>query len=593
MSFSDLIRAEDNRSGSAAGMAVLRAAGGLILAAVYVLYAPVLGFQFVYDDVFQIVNNSHLDSWRFLPAYFTEHVWSHVPSAAANFYRPLFLLWLRMNNLIFGHEAAGWHFTTLLLHLVVICLVYVVARSLTGNRAGALIAALLFGVHPVHVESVAWVSGVTEPLSAVFFLGSLLCYLHRESAGSQEKIWLAASLLLFSAGLLTKETVAALPLLILAYELTAGHAREGARPRSRRIFVDLLPYWVLLAAYLAVRTFVLHGLASDATPVPLIWSVLSWPWLLCFYLRLLVWPVGLSPLYDPFHVSGLAQPGLLVPLLVLIVAAAVLAWLIRKPGRRLVAFLTAWFLLTLAPAMVIFCLAPPDEAFHDRYLYLPSVAFALAAGALFTRVWKRAAAAGRAASLAAAMVVAFALAMATHRQLAYWTSNYILFQRAAAVAPHNATANLNFAAELIKTRDYQRALQLSEKSAQLNPDSARAWASAAAASSSLGDYSRAKRYYARAVFLDPGRGDLLYHLGVTRMKLGEYRDAVDALRKAATISPQLQGVHYSLGLAEAHLGEWSTAAQQFRTELTFNPDADGARSALAEAKSHCGNVSCD
>jgi protein O-mannosyl-transferase len=571
---------------AAAGGRLWRLAAGLALAATYFLYQPSLGFQFVYDDLFQIVNNRHLDSWRFLPLYFTQHVWSQVPGIAANFYRPFFLLWLRLNNLAFGHEAAGWHFTTVMLHVLVTALVYLLARRLMGSRVSALIAALVFGFHPVHVEAVAWVSGVTEPLSAAFFLASLLCYMRQRSQQEKKTLWLIASLALFCAGMLVKETVAVLPLVILAYEFTLERKSPPAdagfgKSRAERV---LLFYWILLAAYLLARTLVVHGVAADNAGFGLGWSLLTWPWLLCFYLRLLLWPLHLSPLYNPVHVSRLTQPLFLVPVLVLILGGVALGWILRKSGARLAVFLASWFLLTLAPAMVIFCLARPDEAFHDRYLYLPSVAFALALGGLFGKWWERTASGGKVLAIGLALGAAFAMALATHQQLSYWASNYVLFQRAAAIAPHNETAKLNFANELVKTREYARALQLSEQCVAQDPASARAWGSAAAASFFLADYPKAEKYYEQAVRLDPARGDLFYFLGVTRMKLDNYRDAADALHKAAAAAPQLRGVHYALGLAEIQLGDWQDAAQQFQIELRMNPGDGNARAALANAR---------
>jgi len=567
-----------------AGMAAAaRLALWAILAAAYFLYAPSLRFPFVYDDIFQIVNNPHLDSWRFLPVYFTQQVWSHAPGVAANFYRPLFLLWLRLNNIAFAHEPAGWHFTTVLLHVLAAGLVYVLGRDSTKSRAAALAAALVFAAHPVHVEAVAWVSGVTEPLSAAFFLGALACYLRQVQAG-HGNAWRISSVGLFCAGLLVKETVAVLPFVFLAYEFTVGRGAAGEpEPKLSSLLRKLLPYWVVLGVYLAARSLVLHGVAAVSRPYPLVRSLLTWPWLLCFYLRELFWPAHLSALYDPVQVSRMSQLLFLAPAAVLAGIGLASTWFIRR--SRLAGFLLAWFLLTLAPAMLVFCLAPPDQAFHDRYLYLPSVAFALAAGALLAAAWKLGRTSKAVATVAAAVVVLL-FAAQTHRQQLFWASNYALFQRAVSVAPNNETAALNFAAELIKTREYERALGLSREAAERHPGSARAWGSAAAASFALRDYATAEKYYARAAQLDPARGDVLHYLGITRMKLGHYAEAIEALRQAAAASPELPGVHYAWGMAEEQLGDWKEAGEQFAAELRLNPADSNAQKALAEVRAH-------
>src|SRR5207248_2866153 len=138
----------------------------VILLAVAAAYAYTLTFEFVYDDQAQIVATSYVHSWRFVPRYFQEHLWSHKISGAGSYYRPLFLLWLLTNHTLFGLRPEWWHLTTVGIHLTVTLLFYLVTVRLARDRITAAMAALMFGLHPVHVESVAWVSGVSDPLVA-------------------------------------------------------------------------------------------------------------------------------------------------------------------------------------------------------------------------------------------------------------------------------------------------------------------------------------------------------------------------------------------------------------------------------------------
>jgi tetratricopeptide (TPR) repeat protein len=561
----------------------------LVLAATYFLYAPAARFPFVYDDVFQIAQNPHLDSWRFLPIYFTQHVWSHVPQIPANFYRPLFLLWLRLNNVLFDREPAGWHSTAILLHLVATGLSYLFARAILKNRAGSLLAALLFGIHPVHTEAVAWISGVPEPLNTVFFLGSFLCYLRLRADASHRRLWLAGSLVLFAAALLSKETAAVLPILIAAYELTLGKDRSSPATSAVYRMQNLLPYGVVLALYLLVRAAVLGEFTHRMTSVPPTNSLLTLPWLLCFYARQLVWPSHLSPLYDVTYVSGMAQLGFILPLLAVICVSVAVWRLTLWCHSGLPSFLCAWFVTTLAPALLIFCVALPAEGFHDRYLYLPSLALAMAVGAIFASFWESKLLAGKSvagavAVIVAAVVVCATLAFSTHRQIGYWASNYVLFQRAVEVAPRNEIANLNFASELLKTREYRRALQLSEEVVASHPESARAMASAAAASSFLGSYRQAEAYYVRAIQIDSSQASLFQSLGLTRMKLGLYKSAQDALRQALMVDPKQPGVHFALGLTDIQLGQWQEAERELQAEIRDDPANENAQKALLEAE---------
>src|SRR5512141_1199994 len=127
---------------------------------VYLVYAGTLAFGFVYDDVFEIVDNPWL-TVSHIPQYFTRHVWAF-SRAYGVYWRPLFLLWLLLNKALIGLHAAGWHASTVLMHAVATALVYRLGVRLTRDRATAAMAALIFGVHPALIESVAWISGVSD-----------------------------------------------------------------------------------------------------------------------------------------------------------------------------------------------------------------------------------------------------------------------------------------------------------------------------------------------------------------------------------------------------------------------------------------------
>src|SRR5438874_5808277 len=119
----------------------------VVAASAFFTYLPTLQFQFVYDDLGQIVSNDRIRSWTFLPSYFTQHVWAHMPDIAAQFYRPLFLVWLRINYSLFGAQPAGWHVTSVLAHATAAVLLYAVILRIGKDRVLAVTAALIFAVY--------------------------------------------------------------------------------------------------------------------------------------------------------------------------------------------------------------------------------------------------------------------------------------------------------------------------------------------------------------------------------------------------------------------------------------------------------------
>jgi len=345
-----------------------------------------------------------------------------------------------------------------------------------------------------------------------------------------------------------------------------------------------MPYFCVLASYLIVRAWVLTEVTHRMTEVPLLRSLLLWPWLICVYLRQLFWPLGLSPLYNPAQLNHPGQAQLLLPVIVLIIVGMAL-WAGRTIRSGLPTFSGLWFLVTLAPALLVFCVALPAEGYHDRYLYLPSVAFAIGAAAVIS--WMATGSRARQALALSLLTTALgAMAASTYRQLGYWQNNRSLFEHAAAVAPQNEIANLNFSSELVKSREYTRALQVAQRAVQDNPNSAPALASAGAATFFLKDYRQAATYYEHAIQAGTPQADWYYTVGLCRVNLGQFAAAKSALQQSVALNPKARGVHYALAVAESHLGQWQDASNDFALELALDSSNQAARLALVDADSH-------
>jgi Dolichyl-phosphate-mannose-protein mannosyltransferase len=230
------------------------------LIATLLVYAPTLTFPFAADDASQILGNPRVHSWQFAPEYFKSHVWGHLTlgkgERGAAYYRPLFLLWELVIWTVFGTNTAGWHFSALALHLLATGLVYFAVRRVAEDSLGAFAASLLFGVYPIHVEGVTWISGATEPLAAIPFLGSVLCWL-RAHASMRPLAWRAGSVMLYGIALLAKETAVVLPAVLLAFEILVRRRQEGMLRR-------MLPYAGVGLLYIAVRQVALGGHCANA-----------------------------------------------------------------------------------------------------------------------------------------------------------------------------------------------------------------------------------------------------------------------------------------------------------------------------------------
>jgi Tfp pilus assembly protein PilF len=522
----------------------------LVAAAAALPYLQTLAFGFVFDDHGQIAGNPRVQSWRHLAGYFTGDVWRSPAGFPGNYYRPLFLLWLLVNYTLFDGWPVGWHLTSVLLHVLASLMVWLVGRRLGGPTAG-LIAGVLFAVHPIHVEAVAWISGAPEPLLAVFLLSAFWCYLEDRRA---------LSLLAYALALLSKETAVVLSLLVAAHAGICRSAGAPARDRARGALRHAVPYVLLTAVYGVARQAALGGLGHARRNVPLGTMALTWPLLLFTYLKKLFWPVGLSAFDDTRYVTAPDLVHFVLPGLALAATAVALSVLARRAASGVIAFASLWMLIPILPVLntsVFF-----RELVHDRYLYLPSVGFAVLVAA---------AAAGVRAPVAA--LVACLLASLTVRETIPWATDRRLYERGVSVAPGSAMARHGLAVEMDKLGRDDVAKALLEDNVARDPEY---WLSVLALGIlhyRHGRYDAADRYLTRALALTPDLASAHDLLARIRMEQGRLDEAEAHARRLIALQPRAAGHHYELGLILRRKGELEAALSEFREELRIDPSS--------------------
>jgi protein O-mannosyl-transferase len=559
-----------------------------VLAFTAVLYAATIRFQFVYDDQGYIVENVLVHSWRFVPMYFQGHVWQYLfPGAPANYYRPLNLLWTRCNDALFGLHPAGWHVLAIALHLCATALVFFVARRLTGRPLVAAFTALLFGVHPVHHEVVAWVSGTTESVWSVFFFLSFLAYL--KSRESHRARWLAASCALYAAALLAKEPAIVLPALVCAHAWFYGDEsqEEGAlqqsfRARALRLLWLGSIYVPVAIVYLAVRVHVLHGFSHPQVSVPTRVLLLTIPSVLFFYVKQWLLPIRFAEFYPLPLAMRFDVAHVLLPFLGLLVVGGAL-WLARKTlGKREVGFAIAWMFLTLLPALDV-AVFPPGQLVHDRYFYLPSFGAALLVALAVNKLAYGPVTFGLPrAMLLFTLCVVGVLSYSAATASSYWLNDYVLFDHARKIAPDNLTVRNNYAVEVAYRGDIPAALPLLNALLTEYPNNYLANYNFAWLSYQIGNFAAAEQYFERAQRIDPSLPDPYLLLGMIALK-SNHRDAAEMdMRRAVAIRPMEPTFHFALGVTLAQKGDCDGARSEFSEALVLKPDFLKAREQLGK-----------
>lgn len=555
---------------------------GLAVLVTLLMYWGVQDFQFVFDDKPLILDNPRIQYSRFIPSYFTEHFFTHMDAVSkGNYYRPVQLLWFRMCFWMFGPVAAGWHWATLLLHLTMVALVFRLGRALGGNASFAGIAALFFGLHPVHVEVAAWASGVSELLVAVPMMASAIFFLRFRKSGDRVEALLAA--IFCGVALLAKESAIVLPGLLFATDwiLTRAEHAHGRswRKQIRTSLLRVLPLLGMAAIYLVVRAIALGGLMHAVTPVSFGTMVMTWPSVLAFYMRLLLWPAGLSAFYDTPYVTSFSVNQVVLPLGIVMVAAVGLGWLARRNAMAAVA--AVWLTLPLLP-LLNFTVFPPEEIAHDRYLYLPSIGFCLLLGWGVCR-WVRGGSSVFGLPLLrllAVFLIAAGYAGVTAMQKNFWEENLTLYRRGVQVAPNNNLVGNNLANELLARGQRKEAIAQYEKVLARNPDYFFTQYNLGNAYYQQKEYDKAEPYLKKAMELNPLDADPAARLSQIRLRQGNLSEAEALMRKAITLRPSAPGQRFALGLILESQQKFSEAKEAYQAEMEFDPWRDFARISL-------------
>jgi tetratricopeptide (TPR) repeat protein len=464
-----------------------------LVSVVFAVYAPSLNFQFVLDD-HRFTADPRIQDAGHIWDYFADYVWAQFTGGPPSFYRPVFLLWMRLNFLFAGLSSWGWHLLSIAKHVAVAALLAMLVWKLLRDWSAALAATTLFALHPAQTESVSWVT-VPDPLTAAGILGALLLYLKYVQFGVaqvQEKkprkksdktperspLWLIASAGAYFAALLTKETAIVFPAVIFAFAFCLGSNPATSKNSSKSesavsgsrlapAVLHTLPFLCVTIVYLLIRLNALGEMLGSATQ-HLSWRTVldSWPMTLWFYVKVMFWPVKSYAFADPALAGSFSVHAVLLPLIALVCCAAILAFALvlvwRKSqalgnprGAGLHAAVVAGTLLLvlpLLPALNLNALNPGDFL-HGRYTYLPltGLAMLLAAG---WSLLKNA----EAVLLCTACVVTVMFSALTLSQEKQWRDDATVFTTAHQLAPHNEPVAKNLANTVV-----QQALQLDQE----------------------------------------------------------------------------------------------------------------------------------
>lgn len=549
--------------------------GCLLAAVTWTVYGQTTGFDYVgYDDRLYVVENPHVRS-----GLNPESVaWAFTSRYEANWF-PLTRLSHILDVEAFGIDPGGHHATSALLHMLNVLLLFAVLRSMTGATGRSAFVAAFFAVHPLQVESVAWISERKNVLCTSFGLLSLWAYVAWTRRGGLARYLVTAGL--FALSLMSKPMLVTLPFVFLLVDYWP--LDRAGRPASRLV-LEKLPLFALSAAS-SVFTWIMQSsggasLATETLPLPLRLSNAVYSY--ATYLRRTLWPDDLGLFYPhpflpalggvpltPWQVGGAAA---------LLIAISVA---IAVSRRRYATVGWLWFLGILVPVIGIAQVG--GQGMADRYAYQPIIGIFVAVIWGGTELyWKLHNRAPRIAAVAAFVpVLLLAASVGTSRaQAAYWRDSFSLFERVLALTPRNPTIRYNLANALRARGDPAAAVEHHRVVLATTPDDPRVHNNLGNALLDLGRFDEAIEHYRKALARRPGFARAHNNLGAALRRLERDDEALQQYREAVRLAPGYALAHVNLANTLRDRGDLEGAIFHYRRALASDPGHAKARRRL-------------
>ncbi len=576
----------------------------LIILAAFFVYFPSLSGGFIFDDDLLLTNNPLVKSSAGLYQFWSAIEQQVYPVSNST-------LWIEWR--LWGMKPTGYHITNLILHIVESLLIWVILRKL--SIPGAFLAALIFAVHPVNVESVAWIAQRKGLMAMLFFLLSILCYLKFEIPSSLSShhsppssvysppstvhrplfYWL--SLLAFVLAMLSKGTMAILPLLLLGilwWQRTGtvpifASAKMGLSPSvSRRDLLRTVPFFLVALLLTGVNVwFQSYQFENAIRNVTFMERLLGAGGVVWFYLYKALLPLNLVFVYPEWHVRA---ENLLwwLPLLAAGVITAVL-WRYRAGWSRPFLFAWGFFCVALVPVLgfadvcyMQFSLV----ADHYQHLALVGVIALAAAG---WGLWRqRPGKQARAAANATAVVVVGALTFLTWQQSGLYRNAITLYQATLKKNPDCCMVHNNLGTVLDDAGRPQEAINHYEQALRLKPNYPEAHNNLGVVLANAGRFQEAIDHYGRALKLKPKYAEAHNNLGNALGKIGRPQEAIEHFQQSLKFKPNFVEARFNLGNTLAGTGRPQEAIKHYEQALRLKPDYAEAHNNLAAALSSMG-----
>ncbi len=543
----------------------LLAVCGLLLLAVALVFGQTVRHEFInLDDADYVYQNQRvragLTGEGIVWAFTQSHVSNWHPLTWLSLMADAQMLKPREGPLDLARLAAEMHLVNVALHAANSLVLFLVLTGMTASIWRSALVAALFAVHPLHVESVAWVTERKDVLSGLFGLLAIGAYAWYARGPTVGRYLLVAAAL--TLGLTAKSMLVTWPLLLLLLDYWPLQ-----RQFSVRLVLEKVPLLLPVAASAAI-TFLAHrsgGAVISLASVPISERIARAAVLYVTYFGKTLWPVNLTAMYPKAPIENY-WPALAAGVLLVLLTAGAL-WGARR-GQRWLAVGWFWYLGTLAPTIGLVQVG--SQVMADRFLYLPQI------GICLSMVWGAAHLAGvwpfrRRLLAAVSALLVGGLMVCAWQQTSYWRISETLWTHALACTSQNRMAHYNLGVALVDRRRVDEAISEYQKALDIKPDYAEAHNNLGVALANRGQFDEAIAHYRNALEIKPDYGQAYTNLGNALADRGQVKEAIVQYRKALQVKPDDMDAHNNLGLALADGGQFDEATACFCKSLEINP----------------------
>ena len=496
----------------------------------WIVFGQTLRHDFVnYDDPRYVYQNTRITSGLNIGSI----TWAFTHIHAENWH-PLTTITHMLDCQLYGLKAGWHHFSNVLLHAIASILLFFALQRMTGAFWRSAFVAAVFAIHPLHVESVAWVAERKDVLSGVFFMLTLLAYMHYARAPSTRRYLMAA--FVFALGLLSKPMLVTLPfvLLLLDYwplDRIRGKTSNIGR-QVFRLFLEKIPLIALSAVSGTVTFLAQRGAVGWIEQLPMLSRFNNAIVAYIVYMRQMFWPAGLAVFYP--HPENRLPPWQISLALTVLAAITTAAVILRRKAPY---FIIGWFWYLGMLVPVIGLVQVGWQGHADRYTYLPQIGLYIAgtwAVADLTDSWRRQ---GILLTAAALLVIA-ALSWSARIQTSYWRDSETLFTHALAVTKNNDVAENNLGIIFLEKGKLDEAIFRLQAAIDLRPENGPAHNNLAKALLQKGELAQAMVHYRKFLEIEPQNVEARNILGTALIQQGHVREAVEQWEDALASQPE-------------------------------------------------------